>query len=54
MVDYLCLCLEDFFTIDDGGNEVGLAYLLNVVVQVKRLALPWIEPEYCLSSVWIE
>ena len=33
MVDYLCLCLEDFFTIDDGGNEVGLAYLLNVVVQ---------------------
>ena len=24
------------------------------VPKVKRLALPWIEPEYCLSSVWIE
>ena len=37
--DSLLLCLEEFlwleyfFTINDGGNEIGLSDLLNVVVQ---------------------
>ena len=24
------------------------------VAKVKRLVLPWVEPEYCLDRVWIE
>ena len=30
---YIFLCFKNFFAINDGGNDIGLCHLLDVVVQ---------------------